>query len=265
VTDANGTQAPALAARGVGYSVGQARLVADVTLEVRHGELVALVGPNGAGKSTLLSLLTGERQPSEGTTELEGRPLREWQHKELARRRAVLTQDNHVAFTFRVGEVVEMGRAPWRGTPQDDEDEQAIADAMARTDVSHLVERVFSSLSGGERARASLARVLAQRAPIVLLDEPTAALDLRHQEDVLTLARELAHGGAAVVVVVHDLSLAAAYADRVAVMDRGQIVSVGPPTDVLTAELISRVYATPVRILADPATGSPIIVPERSA
>lgn len=265
MTDADGTTAPALAARGVGYSVGQARLVDDVSLEVRHGELVALVGPNGAGKSTLLSLLTGERQPSEGTTELEGRPLAEWQHKELARRRAVLTQDNHVAFTFRVGEVVEMGRAPWRGTPQDDEDEQAIADAMARTDVSHLVERVFSSLSGGERARASLARVLAQRAPIVLLDEPTAALDLRHQEDVLTLARELAHGGAAVVVVVHDLSLAAAYADRVAVMDRGRIVSVGAPRDVLTAELISRVYATPVRILADPATGSPIIVPERSA
>jgi len=98
----------------------------------------------------------------------------------------------------------------------------------------------------------------------VLLDEPTAALDLRHQEDVLTLARELAHGGAAVVVVVHDLSLAAAYADRVAVMDRGRLVAVGAPADVLTADLISSVYATPVRIVADPVTGKPIIVPERS-
>lgn len=260
----NETTAPALAARGASFSVGQAKLVDDVTLEVRHGELVALVGPNGAGKSTLLSLLTGEREPSEGATELEGLPLAHWPHRELARRRAVLTQDNHVAFTFRVSDVVEMGRAPWRGTESDAEDEQAIADAMVRSDVTHLADRVFSSLSGGERARASLARVLAQRASIVLLDEPTAALDLRHQEDVLGLARELARGGAAVVVVVHDLSLAAAYADRVAVMDRGRLVAVGAPREVLTAELVSRVYAAPVRILDDPVTGNPIIVPERS-
>ncbi|MGC4174667.1 heme ABC transporter ATP-binding protein [Demequina sp.] len=258
------TPAPALAAREASYSVGQAVLVDGVTLEVNHGELVALVGPNGAGKSTLLSLLTGERVPSAGSTELEGTPLRGWNHKDLARRRAVLTQENHVAFSFRVSEVVEMGRAPWRGTEADSDDEFAIADAMARTDVTHLAERVFSSLSGGEKARASLARVLAQRAPIILLDEPTAALDLRHQEEVLTLARELAREGAAVVVVVHDLSLAGAYADRVAVMDRGQLVIAGAPREVLTAELISRVYGTPVRIVSDPVTGNPVVVPERS-
>lgn len=254
----------ALGARGASFRIGKALLVDDVTLDVDHGELVALVGPNGAGKSTLLSLLTGERTPTSGGTELEGKPLAAWPHRELARKRAVLTQDNAVAFTFRVSEVVEMGRAPWHGTEEGGDDEAAIANAMARADVTHLAERVFSSLSGGERARASLARVLAQGANIVLLDEPTAALDLRHQEDVLTLARELARAGAAVVVVVHDLSLAAAYADRVAVMDGGRLVALGAPADVLTAELVTEVYRTRVRILADPVTGNPIIVPERT-
>lgn len=254
----------ALSADAVTYAVGSAVLVDAVSLSVSHGQLVALVGPNGAGKSTLLSLLTGEKRPSSGRAELEGRALAEWSHRDLARQRAVLTQENQVAFAFRVRDVVEMGRAPWRGTEFEDDDEAAIADAMARTDVTHLADRVFSSLSGGEKARASLARVLAQRAPIVLLDEPTAALDLRHQEDVMTLARAQAHDGAAVVVVVHDLSLAAAYADVVAVMDRGVLVAAGAPAEVLTAELVGEVYGTRVHVLADPQTGAPVIVPLRS-
>jgi len=157
-----------------------------------------------------------------------------------------------------------MGRAPWQGTPQSDEDDAAIADAMERTDIAHLADRVFTSLSGGERARASLARVLAQQATIVLLDEPTAALDLRHQEDVMRLARQLARDGVAVVVVVHDLSLAAAYADRVAVMSKGRLVTAGAPGEVLTEQLVEEVYGTPVRIVPDPTTGAPLIVPVRS-
>lgn len=254
----------AIAAVDATYTINGATLLDGVTLEVSHGELVALVGPNGAGKSTLLSLLTGEREPTSGRTELEGRALAEWPHKELARRRGVLTQDNNVAFAFRVAEVVEMGRAPWRGTPQSDKDDAAIADALERTDVTHLADRVFTSLSGGEKARASLARVLAQQATIVLLDEPTAALDLRHQEDVMRLARELARDGVAVVVVVHDLSLAAAYADRVAVMSKGHLVAAGAPTEVLTEALVEEVYGTPVRIVPDPSTGAPLIVPVRA-
>lgn len=254
----------AIAAHDATYTINGATLVDGVTLEVSHGELVALVGPNGAGKSTLLSLLTGEREPTSGRTELEGRPLAQWPHKELSRRRGVLTQDNNVAFAFRVREVVEMGRAPWQGTPQSDGDDAAIAKALERTDVSHLADRVFSSLSGGERARASLARVLAQQATIVLLDEPTAALDLRHQEDVMRVARDLARDGVAVVVVVHDLSLAAAYADRVAVMSKGRLVAAGAPDAVLTEALVEEVYGTAVRIIADPSTGAPLIVPVRS-
>jgi len=253
----------ALQATGATFSIGEATLVDNVSLSVGHGETLALVGPNGAGKSTLLSLFTGERRPTLGSVTLEGVELAAWNHRDLARRRAVLTQDNQVAFAFRVQDVVEMGRAPWRNTPQADEDEAAIAEAMERTDVLHVGERTFTSLSGGEKARVSLARVLAQRAAVVLLDEPTAALDLRHQEEVMRVTRSLAQDGAAVVVVVHDLSLAGAYADTVAVMDRGAVVAWGPPAEVLTEELVADVYATPVRVVPDPGTGAPIIVPQR--
>ncbi|WP_062520133.1 heme ABC transporter ATP-binding protein [Demequina silvatica] len=253
----------AIHARGVTVRVGDATLVDRVTLDVRHGELLALVGPNGAGKSTLLSALSGERTLADGLIELDGRPLSAWQPAPLARERAVLTQDNQVAFPFTVAEVVAMGRAPWRGLPESDKDDAAVAQSLARADVTHLAGRAFPSLSGGERARVSLARVLAQRTRIVMLDEPTAALDIRHQEEVFALARSLARAGAAVVVVVHDLSLAAAYADRIAVMDRARLAGLGSPREVLVPELLERVYGLGVRVIDDPDTGLPVVLPRR--
>jgi iron complex transport system ATP-binding protein len=182
---------------------------------------VALVGPNGAGKSTLLSVMAGDLLPSTGAVMLDGIDLAAWKHRALARRRAVLTQEHRLAFGFRVDEVVAMGRAPWARTDREDDDETVVADAMERTETGHLAARVFPTLSGGEKARASFARVLAQETSLVLLDEPTAALDLRHQDQVLAQARSLAQEGHAVVTVVHDLSVAAAYADRICVL--GQI------------------------------------------
>jgi iron complex transport system ATP-binding protein len=245
----------------VGYRVGSSWLVRDVTLHVRHGELLALVGPNGAGKSTLLNLLSGERQPSEGTIVFEDRELKSWGTSDLSRRRSVLTQDNHVAFPFRVSEVVAMGRAPWRGHDQEGDDDAAIADALARADVAHLADRAYTSLPGGEKARVSLARVLAQRTDVVMLDEPTAALDLRHQEDVMRVARELASQGRAVVVVLHDLTLAAAFADRMVVLDRGAVAASGAPAQVLEAPLLERVYGLPVRVVTD--NGELLVLPKR--
>jgi iron complex transport system ATP-binding protein len=181
----------------------------------------------------------------------------------LARLRAVLTQENTVTFPFRVREVVEMGRSPWARTPRAEDDSAAVAAALAETEVSHLADRRYTTLSGGEKARASLSRVLAQRTGIVFLDEPTAALDLRHQEETMRRARSLAAAGAAVVVVLHELSLAGAYADRIALVSSGRLVKVGTATEVLTADLIEKVYGLEVEILIQGATGRPVVLPRR--
>lgn len=152
-----------------------------------------------------------------------------------------------------------MGRAPWAATPFEDDDEAAIGDAMAATDVLEFAERKFNTLSGGEKARVALARVLAQRTPILLLDEPTSALDLHHQELVMGVARARAGAGDAIVVVLHDLNLAAAHADRVAVLTGGRLVAFGSPSDVLTAKLLSHTYHHPVEVFPHPRTGTPLI------
>jgi iron complex transport system ATP-binding protein len=168
-----------------------------------------------------------------------------------------------LSFPFTVGQVVSMGRSPWARTDRFDEDEVAIAEAMVAMDVDQLATRRFTSLSGGEKARVSLARVLAQRTPIVMLDEPTASLDLRHQEDVMRAVRTLAAAGCAVLVVVHDLSLAAAYADRVALVARGTLVAAGPPQQVLTAAQVSSIYGLAVDVSL--VSGRPVVVPVRDA
>lgn len=249
---------------GIAYRAGHTTIVEGVDLDVRYGEVLALVGPNGAGKSTLLGILAGDIEPSEGTVALDGRPLGEWSTAELARTRAVLLQANQVSFSFTVEQVVEMGRAPWIGTEASADDQRLIDGAVAESDIAHLLGRGFPTLSGGEKARASLARVLAQDTRIVLLDEPTAALDLRHQEDVLRVARRLAGEGKAVIAVLHDLSLAAAYADEVAMLSGGRVAARGTPVDVLTEARVEEVYGAPVRVIPDPDTGRPIVIPRRS-
>lgn len=251
----------AFSARGLSFSRGSRQILSNVNLDVPYGRVLALVGPNGAGKSTLLSLLSGDLKPSVGEVLLDDRPLSAWGARELATKRAVLLQSNHLAFAFTSREVVEMGRAPW---PASDNDEQIIAQALEDADVEYLQHREYPSLSGGEKARVSLARVLAQDTQIVMLDEPTAALDLRHQEDVLRLARALAAQGRAAIVVLHDLSLAAAYADDVAMISDGCLSAHGSPIEVFEEERITAVYETPVRVLRDPDTGMPLILPQRS-
>lgn len=248
---------------GISYEVGISRILQDIDLDVRYGRVLALVGPNGAGKSTLLSLLAGDATPTKGRIELDGRLLSEWSAHDLATTRAVLLQSNAVAFSFTAREVVEMGRAPWRDATEE-EDTRAVKEALEEADVAALAHRAFSSLSGGERARVSLARVLAQDTRILMLDEPTAALDLRHQEDVLRIARSLADRGRAVIAVLHDLSLAGAYADDVAMLSRGRLVAHGSPTEVFTEERVEEVYETPVRVMTDPDTGRPIVLPRRA-
>ncbi|MGV2384056.1 MAG UNVERIFIED_CONTAM: heme ABC transporter ATP-binding protein [Thermobifida fusca] len=252
-----------LGARHLSKSYGARTVLDDVSLDVRTGEVLALVGPNGAGKSTLLSILTGDTPPDRGEVTVLDRPLAAWSPAELALRRAVLPQSFTVSFPFDVVDVVHMGRAPWAAVDVDVDDDRVVADPMAATEVTALAARKFPSLSGGEKARVMLARVLAQQTQIMLWDEPTAALDIRHQESVLRIARQRAAQGDAIVVVLHDLALAAAYADQVAILSQGQIAAYGPPAEVFTAKLLSDVYSYEVEIVSHPRTGVPLVLPVR--
>ncbi|TCJ19993.1 heme ABC transporter ATP-binding protein [Rubrobacter taiwanensis] len=253
----------ALQARDLGYSAGASRLLGGVELELYPGELLALVGPNGAGKTTLLRLLAGDAEPAEGEVLLYGRPLSDYAVRELALKRSVLPQQTYLRFAFTALEVVLMGRAPHLGFGRDEgpEDLAVARRCMEQTDTRHLEARSYPTLSGGEQRRVTLARVLAQEAPVMLLDEPTAALDIRHQELVMETARGLAAGGAAVLAVLHDLNLAAAHADRVAVLSGGELVALGRPAEVMTADLLSGVFDYPISVTEHPARGTPLILP----
>lgn len=252
----------ALRCAGVGLRLGEHDVLSDIDLEVRRGEVLALVGPNGAGKSTLLGVLSGDVRPDRGSVLLDGEPISDRSPGELARRRSVLLQDNRVSFGFSVRAVVEMGRMPWVGESDAEGDDALVADALRRTDMHALAHRSFQHLSGGERARASMARVLAQDTSVVLLDEPTAALDLRHTDDLMQVANDLAAAGKAVVVVLHDLSLAAAYADRIGILHQGRLTGLGAPEEVLRADLLRTVYQIEVRVFTDP-DGAIVVQPKR--
>ncbi len=224
--------------------------------------MLAILGPNGAGKSTLLAALAGDIVPAEGGVLLDGRPLPSFKAIELARRRAVLPQQTVVQFAFTAREIVEMGRA---AIDRDVIDRTAVDRALQETDAYDLQHRIFPTLSVGEQARVSLSRVLAQETPILLLDEPTAALDLRHQQLVMELARALASRGAALAVVLHDLNLAAAYADRILMLQDGRMAALGPPRETLTESLLSAIFDCRVSVIPHPETGLPLVLPMTAA
>jgi iron complex transport system ATP-binding protein len=241
-------------AEGVGVRAGARALLREVSLELAPGSVTVVIGPNGAGKSTLLRLLTGERAPDAGAVTMEGRRLAAWAPRDMARRRAVVGQSVALAFPMRAAEVVALGRLPWHGTPQAARDAAAVAAALAAAGVAHLGGQAHATLSGGERQRVHLARALAQldgaAAPAaLLLDEPTASLDVRHRAALLGLLRRLARDGLAVLVVLHDLNEARFVADRVALLEAGRIAAIGPPPEVLRPALLERVYGVPFRDL----------------
>jgi iron complex transport system ATP-binding protein len=257
-----------LEARGVTLPRGGRAVLDGVTLALRPGELVALCGPNGAGKSSLFALLAGELRPTTGTVTLDGRPLAALPAAALAAERAALEQAPSLSAPFSVAELVALGLS---AVPQAALDEAALcARAMRAVGIAALADRPADRLSGGERARAHLARVLAQvwagRAAgmgrFLLLDEPTASLDIAHQLAVMEIARGEAAAGAGILVVLHDLNLAAAFADRVVLMHRGRIAAQGAPTAVLEASRLSAIYATPLAV--ERTRNGLIILPDRS-
>lgn len=235
----------------------------DLSFDLQAGEVMAVLGTNGAGKSTLLAALSGELKPDAGQVRLGTRAMADWPALERARCLAVLPQHSELAFPFRVEEVVALGRMPHAAGVQ--QDQHVCAQAMAAADVGHLTGRSYLTLSGGERQRVHLARVLAQvwdagEGGCLLLDEPTASLDLAHQRLIMQQARAMAARGLSVLVVLHDLNLAAAFADRVLLLHQGQLDALGAPWDVLQTERIARVFGVQVRVQQHPLQDCPLVI-----
>lgn len=253
---------PVVSIAGVTFSYGNQTILDDISLDVYPGEVTALLGPNGAGKSTLLKTLTGE-VPVNADISYFGRKATLWKPEELARHVGVLSQSSSLSFNFRVEELVRLGGINLSvGKASLD---AIIRDTMKRTDVAHLAKRLYPAISGGEKQRVHLARVLTQLAQshgktLLLLDEPTAALDLSHQHNTLQIAREMAKSGASVVVVLHDLNLAAQYSDRLLMLDKGKLVADGAPHSVLTEMNVKQVYGWKVRVLMHPEHQFPYII-----
>ena len=251
-------------ASGITVRAGRSTLLDGVDLAVEAGETVAIVGPNGAGKSTLLRVLSGDIRPAGGEVLLKGTALAAYPPKRLAGHRAVLSQSIAVAFPFTVEEIVRMGAGDVHGPRAD----ALVEAALAEVDLLACRDRIITTLSGGEQHRAHFARVLVQLARgeaengpgLLLLDEPTAALDLRHQIDFVTTTRARAKTGTAVVAVLHDLNLAASFADRVVVMHRAGIAAAGPAQAVITGEMLSRVFDVELAACGLPV-GTPCVLP----
>jgi iron complex transport system ATP-binding protein len=250
--------------RDVDVVRGRRTVLRGVSVGVASRECVAVVGPNGAGKSSLVGAVTGELPLAAGTVDLGGEPAQLLSSRERARRRAVLTQHSAVAFGFTTREVVAMARDPWRGTDLSADDPAVVDRALADADVVQLADRPVNELSGGELARVAIARTLAQTAPLLIWDEPMAALDLQHQALVLArLTRHLADGGGA-LLVEHDLTLVSRVATRVVILSDGAVAAQGAPHEVFTEETIRAVYGADIEIISvtDDAGGVlPIVVP----
>ena len=255
----------------VSYLPGGPRVLEGFTLTVRPGAFVGIIGPNGSGKSTLLHALSRTLRPARGTVLLDGSDLyADLTARNAAQRIGVMPQETAVSLDFTVREVVRMGRAPHLPrrpfVSETAADERVVTEALAAVGLTEFAERLLPTLSGGERQRVLLARALAQQPDILLLDEPTSHLDLRHQSETLALAHSLAHPktktqGKAVLAVLHDVNLAAAWCDEIVLLSEGQIAAQGTPAEALTAETLWQVYHTHVQVQNAPATGRPLLVP----
>ena len=273
-----------LEAAGVTVRIGGATLLGEVSLAVSPGEVLAVAGPNGAGKSTLIAVLSGDRTPDAGAVTLAGRAVADWPRAELARRRAVMGAERDVAFAYTAEDVVQLGRLPVHGGEPTDADVDIVRGLLAAVDCLGLARRRWATLSTGERQRVALARAVAQldgldadasndrsaalpaSAPAeeryLLLDEPTSSLDPAHQHLAMHLLRGRAGAGIGVLAVVHDLNLAAAYADRLVLLCGGRVAALGTPAQVLQPDLLEQVFDIPMLVLPHPARRHPLVIPD---
>ncbi|MFX0547172.1 ABC transporter ATP-binding protein [Roseovarius sp. S1116L3] len=266
-------QKPAAASRGTigiaGLTVKRAgrTILEDINFEIAAGGITALVGPNGCGKSTLMKAVAQILPATAGQIAVDGVPLAHLSAPDVARRLAMLPQSPLLPEGMRVRDLVAQGRHPYRGllrqwSPRDDD---AIARAMADTNIEDLAERPLAALSGGQRQRCWIAMTLAQETGIILLDEPTTYLDLAVQIDIMRLLKRLAAEGRTIVAVLHELNLAAAFADRIVMMKAGRIVADGVPRDAMTEGQLAAVFGVDAKVIADPETGHPVCLPRSTA
>ncbi|KIL36253.1 ABC transporter ATP-binding protein [Gordoniibacillus kamchatkensis] len=248
---------------GAAKRFGSGVALQGISFTARRGECLGILGPNGSGKSTLLRIVSGVETPSAGTVEIEGRPIAAYGRKELARKLAVLQQDALPPVGFTVREVVEMGRYPYQSWLGDDEPGAAeLVDAiMERLGLQPIADRAVDKLSGGEKQRVALAKVMAQQPQLLLLDEPTTFLDIGHQVQMMDYIKSWQReAGLTVVAVLHDINLAAQYCDRLLVLRQGKAVAEGTPEQLVRSELIADVYGTEPIVLAHPVNGAPQIL-----
>ncbi|MCE7029096.1 ABC transporter ATP-binding protein [Jiella avicenniae] len=252
------------ALKAVGYAVGGTRILSPLDLEIPAGRFVALLGHNGSGKSTLLSLLARQLAPSEGELVFAGAPAASYGTRDFARRVGWLPQHPPEAANMTVAEVARLGRYPWRGAfaRHRDDDRRAVADAFEQVGLAHMAERAMASLSGGERQRAWLAMLLAQEPSCLLLDEPTAALDLRHQIEVLRLLRALKERRRlTIVMAIHDVGMAIRFADHLIALKHGRAAFAGPPEDLLEPGILSDIFDLPIATVRPQESGPTVVYP----
>lgn len=239
-------------------------VLSDISFEVNAGEIVALIGPNGVGKTTLLRTMARLMDPVAGKIYLLGQDLRRHSQREIARKLAYASQSGDDAWEATVEQTVALGRAPHRGwfLPLNERDQEVVYKSLEQVGITAMRDRIATRLSGGEKQRMNLARVLAQEASVLLLDEPTAHLDLKYQTEILNLVQRLAHQeGLTVIVSLHDLNQAAMVADRVVLLHKGEINAIGTPAEVMTQERLSTVYGVPILVAKHPSLAVPVILP----
>ncbi|OHC30075.1 MAG: iron-siderophore ABC transporter ATP-binding protein [Pseudomonadales bacterium RIFCSPHIGHO2_02_FULL_60_43] len=254
-----------LRAHNLSFAYQAKRVLQDVSFELPKGKLIGIVGPNGSGKSTLLKLLARQLPLQGGQIELNGTPLQRYGMKALARELAFLPQRPVMAEGIRVEQLVQYGRHPHQGwfNQWSAEDALQVASARDAMQLQDIWQQVASSLSGGQAQRAWLGMILAQNTDLVLLDEPTSALDIGHQAEVMEAVLNIVGEGRTVLIVIHDLGVAARYCDEIIALDNGRIAAMGPAREVINKTLIDQLYDTDVDILAAPDDGAPVVVPRR--
>lgn len=254
------TLTPFFKVKDLRFRYDESWVLDGLSFEVKKGEILGIIGPNGSGKTTILRILSRVLIPQEGEVYLNGKNLLELSQKEIAQVIGVVPQDTYFPFPFTVGEVVLMGRSPWLSNFgfETEKDLKIASQAMALTNTLTFSDRLIFELSGGERQRAIIARALAQKPRVMLLDEPTAHLDIGYQIEIYDLVKKLnAEKGLTLIIVAHDLNLASEYCDRLLLVDRGRIYQMGSPKEVITEENLFKVYRSRVLVEENPVTGAP--------